>query len=79
MTTETCDYLDADNKRYRVVALIGPISSFYNGKNYDIFSKIVLPPNFPRVPPIFSVSNFDPSSFFVNQKFEKNILPDETF
>ena len=39
----------------------------------------MIPPGFPNQPPIFSVLNIDPTTFSVNQVFNRNILPDGTF
>lgn len=73
------DGYSTQQQNYQSVSYCGTVCSHYKGKNYDIFSKILIPPGFPTQAPIFSVLNIDPTTFSVNQKFNRNILPDGTF
>ena len=51
----------------------------YKGRTYPIYSKITFPPNFPLVPPIFSVINSDDSKLQLNKSYINFLLPDKTY
>lgn len=51
----------------------------HNGKFYPIIMQVLYPPNFPRVPPIFSLVNWDANKYDVHNYYYKNILPDESY
>ena len=51
----------------------------YKGKFYPIIKQVIYPPNFPLVPPIFSVINWDNKKYDVHDFYYQNILPDESY
>ncbi len=51
----------------------------FKGKKFSIYCKMTFPPNFPMVPPIFSIININPQQFEVNKIFFNNILPDKSY
>ena len=78
--------IDVVNQRYRdgvencdVVAIKFFINVYYKERNFVVHSQVCFPPNFPFVPPIFSVRNTDLNKFQTNQLFCSNPLPDGSF
>ena len=51
----------------------------YKGKVYPVMCKMTFPPNFPNVPPIFSVVNNDESRLQMNKAYINFVLPDRSF
>lgn len=51
----------------------------HNGRFYPIIMQVLYPPNFPLVPPIFSLINWDANKYDVHKYYYKNILPDESY
>jgi len=79
ISVEQGDYAETPSKTYQVVYFSGPIDVHYSGSKYNIYIKVLLPPNFPEASPIVSVINIDPAVFTVNKEYAPNLLPDETF
>lgn len=74
-TTQYAESTGTKNVVYIGVCL--PIK--YKGNVYSVYSKIVFPPNFPLVPPIFSILNINENQFEVNKKYFSFLLPDKTY
>lgn len=68
------------NGMYRKVLYIGiNMQVSFKGRYFPVVCKILFPPHFPAVPPIFSVVNIKESVFQVNAKYRPNVLPDRSY
>ena len=75
--TQVYPEMNGFNKKVVYVKVALPI--IYKGSKFSVYSKVVFPPNFPMVPPIFSVINVNPQTFDVNKLFINYVLPDESY
>lgn len=75
----TKNYNDQTSVLYRVIYIRLQTLVQYRGTNYSVFSQVLFPPNFPAVPPIFSIINTDDNRFQVNKNYFNYLLPDGTY
>jgi len=75
----TRPYVEKFNTQYRVIFFRFQALVPYKNTTYNVFSELTFPPNFPAVPPIFSVINSDDNRFQVNKHFFNFLLPDGTY
>lgn len=75
--TQIYPEMNGFNKKVLYIKVALPI--IYKNSKFSVYSKIVFPPNFPMVPPIFSVINVNPQTFDVNKLFVNYVLPDESY
>lgn len=83
VTTRPIDPLNAFYRdamtQSSVVAIRFYVNVHYKEKPYVVQSQVLFPPNFPLVPPIFSVINSDHAKFVPNKLFAPNPLPDKSY
>jgi hypothetical protein len=72
-------YKETTGKDWGAVYLKFVVQVPYKGRTYPVFAKITFPPNFPIVPPIFSVINSDDSKLQLNKTYINFLLPDKTY
>lgn len=72
-------YADQSGGQYKVIYARFQTLVPYKGNTYNVFSQVTFPPNFPAVPPIFSVINSDENRFQVNKNYFDALLPDMTY
>lgn len=72
-------YADQSGGQYKVIYSRFQTLVPYKGNTYNVFSQVTFPPNFPAVPPIFSVINSDENRFQVNKNYIDALLPDITY
>lgn len=75
----TRPYAEGPSQTYRVIYYRFQSLVPYKHSTYNVFSQLIFPPNFPAVPPIFSVINSDDNRFQVNKHYFNYLLPDGTY
>lgn len=76
---KTTIYKNTSSQPILVMYIRAQIKVPHNGKHYPVIKQAIFPPNFPAVPPIFSVVNWDKNKYDVHNFYRENILPDESF
>ena len=76
---KTTVYKSGSTQPQFVMYMRAQIKVNYKGKFYPIIKQVIYPPNFPLVPPIFSVINWDNKKYDVHDFYYHNILPDESY
>jgi hypothetical protein len=79
MELKTTTYRTPNPQVPMVMYLRAQVKVNYNGKFYPIIMQVLYPPNFPLVPPIFSLINWDGTKYDVHNYYYKNILPDKSY
>lgn len=75
---KTCPYPEINGVTRQVIYIGINLQINFQQRVYPVVSKILFPPNFPNVPPIFSLANIREQDFIVNARYRKNFLPDRT-
>ena len=73
------EYNESNSARRLIIYIRAQIKISFKGKLYPIVKQVVFPPNFPLVPPIFSVINWDSKKYDVHEFYYHNILPDQSY
>ena len=79
MELKTTTYRTPDPQTPLIMYLRAQVRVNHNGKFYPIIMQVLYPPNFPLVPPIFSLINWDANKYDVHNYYYKNIMPDESY
>jgi len=72
-------YKETNGRNWEAVYFKFVVQVNYKGRSYPIYAKITFPPNFPLVPPIFSVINSDETKLQLNKYYINFLLPDKTY
>lgn len=72
-------YNESNGSNRLIIYMRAQIKVTFKGKQYPVVKQVVFPSNFPLVPPIYSVINWDSKKYDVHEFYYHNILPDESY